>query len=235
MFTSTEEFLVPLTPNCLLLGRTSTRVPTLGEPDNKVENYTNRLRYNMELKQFWEREFERQVFFSLLPYQKWKDAKRHTNLMVGDVCLLMYPGKIQDKYRYCRVDEVHPDQEGVVRNVTVSLRSRNSREKLLLYQARKPMKMKVGIQRLSLICPQEEIKIQLDAASGKEVPDENTKEENDNNDVNTEENHDADNFEELLEEVSDIENDSEVLGKVMKQKVVVKVVKEGEAEIKDIK
>ena len=32
------------------------------------------------------------------------------------------------------------------------------------------------------------------------------------------ENHDADNFEELLEEVSDIENNSEVFGKVMKQK-----------------
>ena len=49
------------------------------------------------------------------------------------------------------------------------------------------------------------------------------------------ENHDADNFEELLEEVSDIENNSEVFGKVMKQKLVIKVVKEGEAEMKDIK
>ena len=97
------------------------------------------------------------------------------------------------------------------------------------------MKMKVGIQRLTLICPQEEIKDQLDAANCKEVPKENTNEENDNNDDNTKENQDTDNFEELLDEVSDIENDSEVLGKVMKQKVVVKVVKEGEAEIKDIK
>ena len=98
------------------------------------------------------------------------------------------------------------------------------------------MKIKVGIQRLTLICPQEEIKDQLDAASGKEVPKENTNEENDNNDVNTEENQDADNFEELLDEVSDTENENcEVLGKVMKQKVVIKVVKEGEAEMKDIK
>ena len=90
--------------------------------------------------QFWEREYEKQVFYSLLPYQKWKDAKRHRNLNVGDLCLIMYPGKIQNKYRYCRVDEVHPDQDGVVRQVTVSLRCRNSREKLLLYKARKPTK-----------------------------------------------------------------------------------------------
>lgn len=87
-----------------------------------------------------------------------------------------------------------------------------------------------------MICPQEEIKNQLNAASGNEVPEENTKEENDNNDVNTEENQDADNFEELIDEVSDTENENcEVIGKVMKKKVVVKVVKEGEEEIKDIK
>ena len=45
----TEEFLVPLTPNCLLLGRTSSAVPSLGEPDYMVENYTSRLKYSREL------------------------------------------------------------------------------------------------------------------------------------------------------------------------------------------
>ena len=97
----TEEFLVPLTPNCLLLGRTSTRVPSQDETDYNEEDYPRRLRYCMELLQYWKREYEKQVFFSMLPYQKWKDAKRHSNLRVGDICLLMYPGKIQDKLRYC--------------------------------------------------------------------------------------------------------------------------------------
>ena len=94
-----EEFLVPLTPNCLLLGRTSSAVPTLGEPYYRVENYTSRLRYSRELMQFWEREYEKQVFYFVLPYQKWKGAKRSRNLNVGDLCLIMYPGKIQNKYR----------------------------------------------------------------------------------------------------------------------------------------
>ena len=160
-----EEYLVPLTPNCLLLGKTTTRIPTLGDCEYKEENYHGRLRYTMELLQYWVKEYEKQLFFSMLPYQKWKDAKRHINLKVGDVCLLMYPGKIQDKYRYCRVVEVHPDHNGVVRNVTVSLRCRNAREKVLLYRARKPVQMKVGIQRLCLICPQEEVNDQLKIAN----------------------------------------------------------------------
>ena len=159
-----EEYLVPLTPNCLLLGKTTTRIPTLGDCEYKEENYHGRLRYTMELLQYWVKEYEKQVFFSMLPYQKWKDARRHINLKVGDVCLLIYPGKIKDKYRYCRVDEVHPDHNGVVRNVTVSLRCRNAREKVQLYRARKPMQMKVGIQRLCLICPQEEVNDQLKIA-----------------------------------------------------------------------
>ena len=72
---------------------------------------------------------------------------------------------IQERYkkksRYCKVDAVQPDEDDVVRNVTISLRSRNAREKLLLYKARTPMKMIVGVQRLVLICPTEEIMQQL--------------------------------------------------------------------------
>jgi len=83
--------------------------------------------------------------------------KRHRNLQIGDVCLLAYSGKIGENVRYCRVDEVHPDEDGVVRNVTVSLRSRDAREKLMLYRSRKPWKMLVGVKRLLLICPNEEI------------------------------------------------------------------------------
>jgi hypothetical protein len=155
----TEYNIVPLIPNCLLVGRTSTSAwaGSQGDADYLVEDYPKRLRYCQELLQFWRREFEKQVFFHLLPYQKYKDTKRHANLQVGDVCLLTYPGKIQETSRYCRVNAVHPDQDGVVRNITISLRSRNAREKLILYKARKPMQMLVGVKRLVLICPQEEV------------------------------------------------------------------------------
>ena len=50
--TLTEQDLVPLTPNCLLLGRTSTRVAALDDADYSVEDYPRRLRYCQELLQF---------------------------------------------------------------------------------------------------------------------------------------------------------------------------------------
>ena len=56
---------------------------------------------------------------------------------------------------------MHPDEDDVVRNVTISLRSRCAREKLLLYKSRQPMKMAVGVQRLVLVCPSEEVQQQL--------------------------------------------------------------------------
>ena len=161
----TEQDLVPLTPNCLLIGKTSTRVDALEDADYRVEDYPRRLRYCQELMLFWTREFEKQVFYNLLPYQKYKDTRRCANLQIGDVCLLSYPGKIQEKSRYCRIDAVYPDEDGVVRNVTISLRSRNAREKLLLYKARKPMKMIVGVKRLVLVCPTEEIQQQIENTS----------------------------------------------------------------------
>ena len=88
---------MPLTPNCLLLGKTSSRVATLGEHGHSVEDYPSRLRYTMELLQYWGKEYEKQVFYSLLPYQRWKDAKRHVNLSVGDVCLLSIDVSREDK------------------------------------------------------------------------------------------------------------------------------------------
>ena len=55
------------------------------------------------------------------------------------------------------MDAIHPDEDGVVRNVTVSLRSRDAREKVMLYRSRKPLEMIVGVKRLVLICPNEEL------------------------------------------------------------------------------
>ena len=159
MKTLTDQDLVPLTPNCLLIGRSSSSVTSVGVPDISVEDYPRRLRYCQELHQYWCREYDKQVFFNLLPYQKFKDTRRHENLRVGDVCLLSYPGKVQETSRYCRVDKVYPDEDMVVRNVRVSLRSRDAREKALLYKSKKPMQMDVGVRRLVLICPSEDVPV----------------------------------------------------------------------------
>ena len=102
------------------------------------------------------------MFFNLVPYQRFKDTKRSDNLRVGDVCLLSYPGKIRETYRYCRIIDTQPDQDGVVRNVTVSMRSRNKREQLQQIRSKKPVEIVVGVARLVLLCPAEEIKMMGD-------------------------------------------------------------------------
>ena len=92
--------MVPLTPNCLLIGKTSSRIDTFEDSEFAVEDYPKRMRYSQELLQYWRREYEKQVFYNMLPYQRYKDTKRFSNLKVGDVCLLSYPGKIKEKFRY---------------------------------------------------------------------------------------------------------------------------------------
>ena len=82
----------------------------------------------------------------MLPYQKFKDAKRHSNIQVGDVCLLKYDGKVNDTFRLCRVVKVKKDKKGVVRTAQVQLRPRDSREKLLPYKSKKPTVQETGVQ-----------------------------------------------------------------------------------------
>ena len=78
---------------------------------------------------------------------------------MGDVWFLSYPEKVQETSRYCGVDKVYPDEDMVVRNVRISLRSRDAREKTLLYKSKKPVEMDVGVRRLVLICPSEDVPV----------------------------------------------------------------------------
>ena len=153
----------PVTANQILIGRTST-VPVRDYDPEDSENLSRRDRYQSELLQTWWNQYYQQVFQNLLPFQKWKDSKRHNNLQVRDVCLIKYDSKVKGTYRLCRVHEVRPDADGVVRSVSVQLRPRDRREPSLPYKPKTPMIMETGVQRLVMICPQEE---QTDSVSTK--------------------------------------------------------------------
>ena len=98
----------------------------------------------------------------LLPHQKYKDAERHENLRVGGVCLLKYDNKVKATYRLCIIREIFHSEEGVVRTVTVGYRP----NKLCgggKYYKPTPLKViPVGIQRLALICPAEQLNVKTD-------------------------------------------------------------------------
>ena len=68
--------------------------------------------------QFW-RVWTQTYFPTLLRRQKWHYKER--NLCVGDVCVLKDPNALRGEWRLCRVKEVYPDSNMLVRNVSVTV------------------------------------------------------------------------------------------------------------------
>ena len=91
---------------------------------------------------------------TLIPVKRWKEKK--SNLEIGDVVMMLYPGNIKCDYRLAKVTGVHPDLKGLVRTVTVSYRKRDSREDVRVYKSKPLVEEKVSVQRLSLLVPASE-------------------------------------------------------------------------------
>ena len=87
----TEDLILPITPNQLLIGRTKTGITC---PDSLPAEYTKQKVYSDVLLQSWWSMWYPQVFDNLIPYQSYRDSKRHRNLCPGDICLLRYDNKI---------------------------------------------------------------------------------------------------------------------------------------------
>ena len=146
----TEDTIVPLTPNQLLIGKTSGHISC---PDNIPDkDFTRQRTYCDILLQTWWSNWYCQVLDNLIPYQSYRDSKRHINLCVGDICLIKYDSKIVSSYRYCRVINIIKHEE-IVRSVVVKLGIRGKESKC--------REMRVGVQRLVLVTPKEELNNEL--------------------------------------------------------------------------
>jgi hypothetical protein len=66
------------------------------------------------------------VLPTLFSYKKWKVKKE--NMKVGDLVMLRYPKQFKDDYCLAKVTQIHPDEDGLVRKVTVNYRKKNPRE-----------------------------------------------------------------------------------------------------------
>ena len=148
-----EGQLVPITPNLLLLGKTSTgRLDNPNFDPDTPDNFTKREQFVEELLSLWWDMWFRQAFDSLFPLPKWKTVM--PNLNVGDVCLIKYDQKVgKGDFRLCRVVETKSDDKGLVRTVSVVMRPKYSQDKSLPYVSKDLTKLRVGINRLVLICP----------------------------------------------------------------------------------
>ena len=114
-FSPDEDFLVPLTPNMLITGRSQAGPPSDYVDD--VDAHTQRS-FLQELEAAWWYQYKVQCFDSLAPTRKWIDAKR--NLSTGDIVLIQYSSKsAPGTYRLGRVRDVEVDADGLVRTCTV--------------------------------------------------------------------------------------------------------------------
>ena len=112
-----------------------------------------------KLEELWWSQWMRQVFPSLVPFRKWKSE--HRNPCVGDVVLVQYSSKVgKGDFRLARIAEVHPDRHGAVRTITVKMRPRDAREKVLddppYLHPKPPILLRLGVQRVCVLLPVEE-------------------------------------------------------------------------------
>ena len=148
--------IVPITPNMLLLGRSSTEPPdTYVQPDDG-HKLTRRMKFIHEVEEQWWRMWFCQIWHDLFPRNKW--IQERENLEKGDVCLKGYSQSLKKgKYIICRVIETNPDEKGPVRTVKINFRPQSSKEKTLPYISRDLKEEIISVQRLVLICKAKDI------------------------------------------------------------------------------
>ena len=144
-----EDFLCPITPNQLLLGKTDDTAPPLEYAED--DRLTARLAYISNVYESWWKAWHKQVLPTLIPCRKWR--KKDRNLQVGDVVHMYYSGSIKDDYRLARVVETYPDESNLVRTVKVAFKRRDKRESAKDYKSIPLIEEIVSVQRLYVLLP----------------------------------------------------------------------------------
>ena len=150
---SADSDLSILTPNSLLMGRSTAGNPGNYEPVTSVSLFS-RLKLVKSVEDlFWKHWIELYVP-TLIKQQKWKQVQR--DLKVGDVVLVLEasPGGFKDHFRLGRIHEVSPGQDGRVRKVKVASKSYKVGERH--YHGSPDTILERSVQRLVLLLPVEE-------------------------------------------------------------------------------
>ena len=139
-----EDHMVPLTPNMMLLARSSNSSPTIEYSDD--DRFCRRLAYVGEVEKEWWGRWVTQVLPTLFSYKKWKVKKE--NIKVGELVMLHYPKQFKDDYCIAKVIDVHPGDDGLVRQATVCFRKKNPRESATVCKSKPLIEERVAVHRL---------------------------------------------------------------------------------------
>ena len=149
------DFLLPLTPNMLITGRSGSLPPI--ERENCEELPDERLSFIEEIERAWWYQYKVQYFDSLMPTQKWLHA--HRNMCIDDIVLIEYKSKsFPGTYRLGRIKDVTVDSDKLVRTCTVKYKLIKSSSATLrnIHKDITTKEITVPVQRLVLILPVEE-------------------------------------------------------------------------------
>ena len=142
-----SDQLLALTPNHLLLGRSSSEPFTVEFDEN--DKFSKRMSYVQTIHDQWWNIWMRDVLPTLVPCKRWK--KPQYNLQIGDIVMVTFPGNITNDYRIAMVTNVFPDEKKLVRTVEISYRRRNKREPPSVYRSKPLVKEVCHVQKLSLL------------------------------------------------------------------------------------
>ena len=152
-----DGYILPITPNMLLLGRTSTSPPQNFILDEDSSRFTKRIKFIQQLEQTWWEIWYSQVWDTLFPRATWKERK--DNLEIGDICLRGWSNQLgKGRYILCRVVAVFPDDNQLVRTVEIEYRPQDSREPTLPYKSKQLIRQKTSVQKLCLISKAADVK-----------------------------------------------------------------------------
>ena len=139
---SDPEMPKALTPNDLLLGRSTNTIPQ--GPFNTKASITKRFLFTQSIIDDWWKLWYESVLPTLVPTYKW--LQKHRNVKVGDICLIRYKG-LRSSYKLGRVIEVKQGTDGLVRKVKLEYKLPG--EKVMRYVER-------AIHGIAVIVPLEE-------------------------------------------------------------------------------
>ena len=154
---SDPDFLELITPNMLLTARSGVDLPSqdfIGD-----ENPGRRLAYRLELENNWWEQWKKQCFDSCLPSKTWFREER--GVKQGDVVLINYVDKSKlGTWKLGIVESVEFDDDGLVRTCIVGYRlvifDLPMEEMKIYFKGLTFKKIRVPVQRLSLVLPVEE-------------------------------------------------------------------------------
>ena len=141
-----------LTPNSLLIGRSSSKNPGNWLPESG--NMKTRLQLVSSITdQFWLRWTELYAP-SLIRQLKWHKPSK--NLEPGDVVLICDKNQLKGHYKLARVEKVFPGRDGHVRKVSLTYKNHRPGEPLTQYLGAPDTTVTRAVQRLALLAPMDD-------------------------------------------------------------------------------